>query len=65
MINFILLHWEEILAIYGGLVAVSTSVVKFTPTTKDDQIVAKIIKVLDYFSTAFTKADAQKLKDKE
>lgn len=55
-------HWDEILAAYGGLVALCTAIVKITPSTKDDEILAKVIKVLDMFSTALTKADAEKLK---
>lgn len=54
-------HWADILALYGGLVAVSTIIVKFTKTTKDDKLLNKIIKFFDMFSTAFSKADAEKL----
>ena len=52
---------ETILAIYGGLVAISTAIVKLTPTTKDNEILDKIIKFFDKFSTVFTKDDAAKL----
>ena len=62
MMAWILANWDNILAIYGGVVAVCTTIVKITPNTKDDAIVSKVIKVLDFFSTAFTKADAEKLK---
>jgi len=62
MMTWILANWDNILAIYGGVVAVCTTIVKITPNTKDDAIVSKVIKVLDFFSTAFTKADAEKLK---
>lgn len=62
MLNWITEHWSDVLAVYGGLVALSTAIVKITPSTKDDEWVSKIIKVLDFFSTAFTKADAEKLK---
>lgn len=61
MINWIIEHWADILAVYGGLVALCTAIVKITPTTKDDTILAKIIKIVDVFSTAFTKADKAKL----
>lgn len=61
MIDFIKEHWSDILAIYGGLVSVCTVIVKMTPTTKDDTILAKVIKVVDLFSTAFTKSDKEKL----
>ena len=44
-------------AVYGAAVAFCTAVVKATPSTKDDEIWGKIVKVLDFFSTAFTKSD--------
>ena len=62
MLNWLLLHWSDVFAIYGGVVALCTTIVKITPSTKDDEILGKIVKVADFFSTAFTKADAEKLK---
>lgn len=62
MLTWILANWDNVLAVYGGVVALCTTIVKITPSTKDDTILAKVIKVLDFFSTAFTKADAEKLK---
>lgn len=64
MFAWILAHGADVLSIYGGIVAVCTTIVKFTPTTKDDAIVGKIINFLDYFSTAFKASDAEKLLDK-
>lgn len=64
MLAWLLTHSADVLSIYGGLVAVCTTIVKFTPSTKDDTIVAKIINILDYFSTAFKASDAKKLLDK-
>ena len=63
MIEFIKEHWDDILAVYGAVVAICTVIVKYTPTKKDDDILAKIIKILDYFSTAFSKEDAEKVKN--
>lgn len=54
-------NFEHIIALYGGLVAVSSVIVKLTPSTKDNEILDKIIKILDHFSTVFTKEDAAKL----
>lgn len=62
MIAWILANWDNVLAVYGGVVAFCTALVKITPTTKDDDILGKVVKVADFFSTAFTKADAEKLK---
>ena len=54
-------HLDDILAIYGALVAVCTVIVKCTKTDKDDKILNKVVKFADLFSTVFTKEDAAKL----
>lgn len=61
MLDWILEHWVDLLAIYGAVVAICSTVIKLTPSTKDDNVWAKIIKILDHFSTVFTKEDAAKL----
>ncbi|MBR0541143.1 MAG: hypothetical protein IJK26_02940 [Clostridia bacterium] len=43
-------NWESVLAIIGGIVSVATIIVKLTPTQKDDNILATIIKILSIFS---------------
>ena len=62
MVTWILANWDNVLTIYGGIVAVCTTIVKMTPSVKDDAILGKVMKVLDFFSTAFLKSDAEKLK---
>lgn len=65
LINFILPYIQVIepyAAVYGAVVALCTAIVKTTSTTKDDAIWEKVIKVLDFFSTAYRKIDAEKLK---
>lgn len=52
-------NWETIFAIWGMLVAFCTAIVKLTPTQKDDNILAKIVKWADVFSVVFTKQDAE------
>lgn len=42
-------HWKDVLAIIGAVVSVCSLIVKLTPTTKDDTILAKIIKLLAIF----------------
>ncbi|MBQ2174285.1 MAG: hypothetical protein II453_04140 [Alphaproteobacteria bacterium] len=59
--TWLLEHWQDILAFYGGVVLVCSTIIKLTPSTKDDAVWAKIEKVLDMFSVVFTKADAKKL----
>lgn len=59
MINWILENWVNIAAAWGMLVALCTVIVKATPTQKDDNILAKIVKWADVFSVVFTKEDAE------
>ncbi len=46
MIDWMMAHWKDILAVIGGVVTVCSIIVKLTPTQKDDSVLAKIIKVL-------------------
>ena len=64
MIAWISANWDSILSIYGAIVAISTTIVKITPSKKDDTIWGNIVKVLDFFSTAFTDSDKKKLESK-
>ena len=43
-------HWDEVLAIIGGVVLVVSTVVKLTSTNKDDTVWAKVLKVLSALS---------------
>lgn len=43
-------HWVDIFAVIGGLVTAATTIVRLTPSTKDDEILGKVIKILDWFS---------------
>lgn len=57
--NWLIQNWEHIAAGFGMLVAACTAIVKMTPTTKDDNVLAKIVKWADVFSIVFTKEDAK------
>ena len=57
--DWLLANWEHIAAGFGMLVAFCTMIVKMTKTTKDDAILAKIVKWADVFSIVFTKEDAE------
>lgn len=59
MIDWILENWVNIAAAWGMLVALCSVIVKATPTQKDDNILAKIVKWADVFSVVFTKEDAE------
>ena len=63
MINWILENWVNIAAAWGMLVALCSIIVRATPTQKDDNVLAKIVKWADVFSIVFTKKDAQVIAD--
>lgn len=43
-------HWDDVLAIIGGVVMAVSAVVKLTATQKDDTVWAKILTVLSALS---------------
>ena len=46
MTEWITANWVEVVAVIGGLVTVASIIVKWTPTQKDDEILAQIRKFL-------------------
>lgn len=60
-ISFIQNHWDELLAIIGGIVSVASIIVKLTPTMKDDNVLNAIVNFLAKFSIINTKEDQQKI----
>jgi hypothetical protein len=48
--NWIMTNWVSIMAAVGCLVSAASIIVKLTPSTEDDAILGKIVKVLDYLS---------------
>ena len=60
-ISFIQNHWDELLAIIGGIVSTASIIVKLTPTTKDDKILKYIIDFLAKFSIFNTKEDQERI----
>jgi hypothetical protein len=40
----------DIFTVIGAVVTIATFIVGLTPTQKDDAILAKVVKFLDYFS---------------
>jgi hypothetical protein len=57
IINFFQNHYTELLAIIGSIVSIATVIVKITPSTKDDDILTKIVNLLEKFSLVNTKAN--------
>lgn len=47
--EWITAHWKDILAIIGATVTLATLITAATPSTKDDEILAKIVKLLSVF----------------
>lgn len=62
IIDFITNHYNDILAIIGGVVSVATIITKLTPSTRDDEILTKIVNIIAKFSIVNTKSDQEKLK---
>lgn len=58
---FIQNHYDELLAIIGGVVSIATIIVKLTPTDKDNKVLEKIINFLAKFSIINTKEDQKKI----
>ena len=68
MIETLLKIWnivEPYSACYGALVALCTTIVKITPSTKDDEVLSRVLKIIDFFSTAFLKSDLLKIQKGE
>ena len=50
MIDFVKDNYVEMFAAVGVFLTFATAVAKLTPTTKDDKLVAKAVKVFEFFS---------------
>ena len=61
VISFIQNHYDELLAIIGGVVSIASIIVKLTPSTRDNEILEKIINFLAKFSIINTKEDQKKI----
>jgi hypothetical protein len=59
VVNWVVENWQTVLAIFGGMVAVASTIVHLTPSQKDDAILAKVVKVLDFLSTVNPKPPKQ------
>jgi len=61
MIDWIVNNWDGIFKWLGVAVTVCTSIVKATPTVKDDTIAGKVVKVADWLSVVNTADNKAKL----
>lgn len=57
--EWIVKHWADILAGFGGLVLFASIIVGLTPTTKDDTFLRKIINAFDKLSFLQTKENKE------
>ena len=56
VINWILSNKGELVGILTGVVAVASAIAALTPTPKDDTIVGKVYKVVDWLALNVGKA---------
>jgi len=61
MIDWIVENWDNIFKYIGYAVTACTVLVKATPTTKDDSIANKVVKVADWLSVVNTADNKAKL----
>ena len=54
-------YLEKGLEIFGAAVALASLIVKLTPSTKDDAVLAKVVKVFDLLSIFNTKINQAKI----
>lgn len=47
VLDFVVNNWTDILAIISEIIAAASLIVKLTPTPKDDQVLVKVINVLN------------------
>lgn len=56
--NWIVENYQAAFAIFGQIVAVASAIVVLTPSTKDDEVLGKIVKFLELFSVVSKKTNA-------
>ncbi len=50
VLNWITAHYQDVLTIIGLVVTTASAIVALTPSTKDDEVLGKIVKFIEYFS---------------
>lgn len=63
IISWIMDNLGNICTVLCGFIMVSSLIVKLTPSTKDNEVLGKIITVLDKFSIAKTADDKKCIED--
>jgi uncharacterized membrane protein len=54
-VDFLLANWGEIVSVAGAIHLLALAVVNLTPTPKDDEIYAKVYKVIEKLAGIVTK----------
>ena len=57
VLNFIVEHYDEILAIIGGIVSIASIIILITPNKTDEKVFYTIINFISKFSVLNTKID--------
>ncbi len=55
VVDFLLSNWGEIVSVAGAIHLLALAVVNLTPTPKDDEIYAKVYKVIEKLAGIVTK----------
>ena len=58
--NWVQEHWQEVIAIYTGIVAVASIIVKLTPSLKDDTLLFKITRFVAKYLALNTNAPTER-----
>lgn len=61
MIEIIINNVDSVFTVIGYLVAAASTIVKLTPTPKDDSFMEKVVNFFDNFSVFNTKKNQEKL----
>ena len=65
IITWFTAHWDNILAIYAGLVAVASIIVKLTPTLADDTWLLAVIKFMSRYIALNRSVDDEEIRNQE
>ena len=59
LITFIKAHYDEFSVIFSSIILLATTIVKITPSTKDDSILNKILSFIEKLSLVNTKTNQE------
>ena len=48
--EWLMMNWSDLLLIVTGIITTASVIVKLTPSQKDDAVLAKVLKVLEFLS---------------